>query len=125
MGVSVDWYRGRNDVICYTFDGKWDWDELYAQREWVVQQMTASEVQVSVIVDLRETRHTPPNVLMHLRALARTVPPNHSGVSIFVTRGVIVLIYEKVMRQLSPNFLKNHRLHFVATLEEAEQVLKP
>lgn len=124
MGVSVGWYRGRKDVICYTFDGTWDWDEVHARREWVLQQMAESEQKISVIVNLRGTRHVPPNVVMHLRAIARTTPPNHSGKSIFVTPGVIVAIYEKVLRQLSPNLLKRHQLFFVARLEEAEHVLE-
>jgi hypothetical protein len=123
MGVSVDWYRGRKDVICYTFEGKWDWDELHECRVWVAQQMAASEQKVSVLVNLRATKHVPPNVLIHLRAIARSIPPNHSGVSVFVTAGVIVAIYEKALRQLSPN-LRHQKIHFAASLEEAEPFLE-
>ncbi len=125
MGVSVDWYRERKNVICYTFDGTWDWDDLYVCRTWVVQQMAEVKVEekFSVIVDLRATRHVPPNVLIHLRGIIRTTPTNHTGVSVFVTPGVIVEIYLKVLRQLSPALLKRFRVFFVTTLEDAEQLL--
>jgi len=123
VGVSADWYNQDRTIICYTFSGKWDWDEFYLRWEWVRQAMASVDHKVAVITDMSGTRHIPANSMVHLRAVVLRTNPNYAGVTVMVGTGSVGPAVSAVLYKLNPAQRDKYQVLFADTLDEAERLL--
>jgi hypothetical protein len=123
MTVTIDWADEAMTSVVYTFNGRWSWDEFYDCWAWLKAAMDSSSGSVSVIMDVRETRHVPPDVFNHIRSILKQLHPNFSRAAAFVGVGSYGALYNSLLRQLDPALVEQYQVFFVSTLEEACQVL--
>lgn len=123
MGVTVDWYNEAKTILCYTFTGKWEWEEFYIRWEWVKQAMASVDHKVSMMTDMRDSRYIPANSMLHLRAVAQRTNSNYSGMSVYVGTGTLGPSVSAVLFKLHPALRDKYQVFFVSTLEEAERLL--
>jgi hypothetical protein len=123
MGVSADWHNEDQAIICYRFDGRWEWDDFYSCREWVRQAMASVDHKVALIIDMSATRHIPPNSMVHLRAVVLRTNPNYAGVTVLVGTGSVGPSVSAILYKFNPALRDKFEVLFAQTLEEAERLL--
>ena len=123
MGVRADWYNEGKTAICYSFDGRWDWDEFYVCWEWVKQAMASVDHKVALISDMRATSHIPANSMVHLRAVVQRSNPNYAGVTVVVGTGSVGPAIGAILYKLNPALREKFTTLFASSLEEAEHLL--
>lgn len=68
MPITVDWDNQEKNTICYTYVGRWTWDEYYVVLEHSRGLWKSVNQVVDVIVDLSASAGFPSgNLLEHLR----------------------------------------------------------
>src|SRR5688572_3776737 len=60
MGIKVEWYKGRQDILRYIYDGQWTWDDLWAAFEEARKMMESVDPKiVHVFIDMSKSSMLP------------------------------------------------------------------
>jgi hypothetical protein len=122
MGITVDWYdETDHSILCWTFDGRWDWSHLQAAAKETKRRAAYSE-QLNLILDVHQMGLVPMNIASGLRRMRNTDQSFRGG-------GINVIVgadyYLKLLWQfMSPDFPPQWTLHFVETYDEALRLIK-
>jgi hypothetical protein len=86
MTIAVDFHDdGDKSTICWTFDGRWDWNQLLSAHKFTVEQ-TQSMDRVDMMFDVRQMGLVPKDVASGLRKL-RSLDRSYRGNGINVIVG--------------------------------------
>jgi hypothetical protein len=90
MAVSVNWLDEKKEIVLYSFEGKWTWDDLYpVYKEAILMEKTTPH-RVDVVLDMLRSTSVPANVLTHVKNFSDKQPDN-LGLTIIVTPSSFVL----------------------------------
>jgi hypothetical protein len=121
MPVRVEWYDEAKTTVLYTIEGKWTWDELYPEYEKAIAMEKAQSHRVDVLIDMRECRYFPMNLLTHVQHISDKQPDN-IGLSIIVSPNRFL----NTLYDAGSRFHPNIKRYFVitSTMEQALSLLQ-
>jgi hypothetical protein len=123
MPISVR-YEEDNHIVVWVFEGRWTWEDYYAQRDTVNDHIEALNHPIDMIVDMSNGSILPQSVLTHANSAARKAPENISIIVIVGPSAFLRTFFQFFKRMygfFQPN--KDKNLHMVATIEEAYKIL--
>lgn len=71
MDVTISWESDAKSVLRYTFEGAWDWHDLYAAFELHID--LCHENKTCILIDLRQASNIPSDAVLHLQRAAEMV----------------------------------------------------
>ena len=71
MNASVQWEQKAASLLRITFGGGWDWDVFYKTFTDQLEQCSADERHLCVLIDLRDVTDIPSDAVLHLKNGAR------------------------------------------------------
>lgn len=126
MGISVEWYQNRKDVIRFIYDGLWTWDELWVAVEEGNKMMdTMNPKTVHIIIDMTKSSMMPQrpwDMGQKLNSMSR----DNEGVRVVVGANTFVRMAQETMLkvyELGGQSTQTRKSRMVANLQEAEKVI--
>jgi hypothetical protein len=120
MSIKVTWDNAERTIICFDFEGRWDWDELYAASDQATEMLDSVDHMVDFIMDIRETQKIPKDFMSHAERIASGSHPRR-GMMVVVGANRLLRTVGSGLRRLFPDATRN--LVFAADLEEAEEII--
>jgi hypothetical protein len=120
MSIKVAWDNPEQTIISFDFEGRWDWDELYAASDQATRMLDSTDHMVDFIMDIRETQQIPKDFMSHAERVASGSHPRR-GVMIVVGANGLLRTLGGGLRKLFPDATRN--LAFAADLEEAYAII--
>ncbi|MDX1993304.1 MAG: hypothetical protein SF029_13005 [bacterium] len=121
MPIEVRWNTEDQELLCYQFDGKWTWDDLYEAVHQANLILDAVERPTPVIVDVSGISGIPSGAMSQASGLMRRSHPNISF-TVIVGANRFVRMMADMFTKLRPQ--SPHTYYFVTTLEEAYRVIQ-
>lgn len=118
MGIQVRWDNDEKTVICYSFEGRWTWDELHDAIAESRRLLDAVDYKVNTIADMRQSTILPPSLLSNARAIMSGSHPNE-GFTVVVGSNKLVQIMYDMTKRVYPRLLNENRLIVLPTMEQA------
>jgi len=124
MGVRVGWDSVDQDVLVYTVEGHWTWEEFYAALGRARKLAEESDAPaIDCIIDMRVGSMFPHNALPHLRKLpAGKNPKLKFRAIVIVGENLFVKVLADLMRRLNPQAME--KFHLARTFDEARNALR-
>ncbi|MBC7871000.1 MAG: hypothetical protein H7Y09_09200 [Chitinophagaceae bacterium] len=116
MPITVEWDDAEKLALRYTYPEIWTWDDLFlaiAQGDALLDEVNSK---VFIIIDLRQNKTLPPNVLVHARNIFKHIHP-HSGDNIVIGMNRFVRAMADTFSRLFGTIMPIPQT--VETLEEA------
>ena len=85
MPITVNWADEHHTIVCYTIDGRWNWDDWYTVFSEGKALVRSVDHRVDVIVDTRNTGWMPPDIVTHVLQVTNTRSKN-LHLAVIVTR---------------------------------------
>jgi hypothetical protein len=120
MSIKVVWDNTERNIINFDFQGRWDWDELYAASDQATEMLDSVDYMVDFIMDIRETV-IPKDFMAHAERLASGSHP-HRGIMVVVGANGLLRTLGGGLRKLFPDATRN--LVFAADVEEAYDIIE-
>ncbi len=120
MPVRVYWEDESHTLVHYDFVGNWTWDELYPAYYQAIEMEKSVTYRVDVILDMRQSRRIPANVLMHVKNISDKQPPN-IGLSVLVSNSAFLASMYKIGVQFYAKI--GHYFFLTTSLDEAYQMI--
>jgi len=121
MGISVDLYdKSDNSILCWTFDGRWDWSHLHTAIKITNQHTQARDIHI--IFDVREMGLVPHNIASGLREL-RDTDLTHRGKVINVVVGAEYYL-SLLWKFMAPDLPSQWALHFAEDFADALAIIQ-
>lgn len=119
--VSIDWHDEDKQILLVTYhrDG-WQWNDFFIVLKQQYAFIDSVNHTVDVLVDVQNSSWIPKggSLLSGLRKIEEQHP--RQGLTIIVgAKGLVASIARSMMKMLG----ENRRFHFVATMEEAHQLI--
>jgi hypothetical protein len=121
MSIEVHWDTEDQQTLCYQFDGKWTWDDLYEAVNRANLMLDAIERPTPVIVDVSGISGIPSGAMSQASGLMHRSHPNIS-LTVIVGANRFVRMMADMFTRLRPQ--SPHTYTFVTTLEEAYHVIQ-
>ncbi|MFN8374661.1 MAG: hypothetical protein U0694_17495 [Anaerolineae bacterium] len=124
MAVNAQWENDEKTIMCWTFEGAWQWEQYFHIRTTTNQQIHAQKHTVDLIVDLTRTTLLPSSVLMHARSAVMTAPSN-IGVTVLVSANPVLHAFFNMFRNLYRGLIHNNHIDMVMvmSLDDAYKLL--
>lgn len=116
MPVSVEWDNEERTIILWTVAGKWTWKEFDAAYEKMKEMAGSVSHPIDGIYDLSQSILIPADVATHVKFAFPYRPPNLRHIIAIGLDSYIQLLWNTLTTMPS---LKQWRVHFVDTMEEA------
>jgi hypothetical protein len=98
MAITTGWYDHEQSVFLYRFEGRWSWQELYDVYYPALEQIKAKNHRVDTIADLRQSGPLPGNMLLNLKHLTDSQPPNVALAPVISTSQFVSALYEVAVK---------------------------
>jgi hypothetical protein len=120
MTVTARWFDDKKELVLYTFEGKWTWDELYpVYREAIAMEKSVSQ-RVDVVLDMLKSTSVPANALMHVKNFSDKQPENLGLTVVVTSSGFVHALYDAGIK-----FYKGiaHYFRVVSTMDDAFRMI--
>lgn len=123
MPVTVDWDNPNQTTLCYTFRGRWTWDDFHAIVDESETFWESVSHPVDIIVDVAETDLPPGDPLPHLQMLQEKYrKPNVGHTVIIGVRGIFRVLADAFVSLF--NQTAAGKFFFADSIEEARTILQ-
>jgi hypothetical protein len=126
MGVEVEWYQDRKDIIRYIYNGQWTWDDLWQAFDKGREMMESVSPQtVHVFIDMSKSGMLPQRPWDQGQKIDSMAPKNEGVRVVIGANTVIRMARETFLRVKEITGLSRsvNDTRMVATLQEAEQIV--
>jgi hypothetical protein len=121
MGIQAGWHDEGQTIILNTYDGEPTLADFYRATDESYALMSSQSHTVHEIIDLRNVKRLPPNLLSGFRYAAGKTPSNQ-GVVVIIGLGTFM---ETLVRAASRIYPAATRSNYVAgSMEEAERIIQ-
>jgi hypothetical protein len=126
MGIEVEWYQGRQDIIRYIYNGQWTWDDLWKAFDKGREMMeSVSPKTVHLFIDMSKSSMLPQRPWDQGQKL-NSMAPKNEGVRVVIGANTFVRMAQETLLkvyQVGGRAIESHKARMVATLQEAEKVI--
>lgn len=123
MGVTVNWYDERQDIILATISGDWEWTEIYAMVDQIDEMMDSVPHYVGTIIDVTDTHIWRPDVLDNLQVLNAKIHPQAAHSVICGLSSPIQRLLH-VFNRFYSGFINPFGVFYKPTPEEATELIR-
>jgi len=122
MPIATAWHSKHQNILVYTFNYHWSWNDLYDQLLIGRKMMSQVNHDVFVIVDLTNSSIIPASSVRRLGDIADTRPQNTAKVFLVGNHYLMRTLYS-VFQRIYPNLTDKYLL--VSTLDDAIRTIDP
>jgi hypothetical protein len=124
MAIDLYWDDDEQRALLCVFDGRWNWDELYATLKTIRNITEDLPHEVAAIIDIRKGMHFPGGAALSAQSLdnARqllTMSDSGTGAIYIVGGGGVIRTIYDTMRALNPRTMT--RVRFVDSVRAARE----
>ena len=126
MPVTYCWDSEDRKAICYSYEGRWTWKELYTVLEESRQLWSEVDHSIDVIVDFTQSTGFPPgNILGHFHNVSTYYSSVKAGNTTVIGANDYFRMASEVFNQVSIRQHQKPRVHtfFVKDIESARAIL--
>jgi len=116
MSVEITWIDEEKTIMKYDMIGTWSWDDFYPVYDRAIVEEKAQNHTVYIVVDLRQSKSMPPNMLTHVKNISDHQPDN-VGVNVIISNNrFIKMMFDIAVRMHSKIA---HYFQIAHTLDDA------
>lgn len=121
MPIDVFWLNDEKTMLQYDISGSWTWDDLYPKYYEALEMERSVSHFVDIVIDLRESKSIPPNVLTHIKNITDKQPEN-VGLTVIVSDNRFI----KMLMDMGVKAYSKIGQYFrvATTLDEAMQLIQ-
>lgn len=120
MPIHVYWDNPERTVVVEVVEGKWDLMDVHNLLDEVNGMFKSVTHRVDIIVDMRETRFVPDNIMAAMSRSERYMAPN-LGIIIIVNAPLLAKALINAIRTVAPGLVS--RTAFVKSVDDAHKIL--
>ena len=120
MPIEVSWGNPQKTVVYTVFGETWTLEENHQMIDDMYKLTTSVTHTVHIIMDFTHSKTSPAKLLSAGRHIEKRSVPN-SGISVFVKANSFLKAIAQVMMKM---FMKDVKLYFADSLEEAYQIIE-
>ncbi|MEQ8676362.1 MAG: hypothetical protein RLP44_10550 [Aggregatilineales bacterium] len=122
MGISVQWFAPGTNIISFTIDGKWVWDDFQGAMKTAYEMMESAHFEyVDYILDMRNGDALPSNILSKMKNVSQRHHPKSRDM-VVVGAGRFPEMMFGLMMKIVPDRMKHVKL--VSSMDDAIQHLE-
>ena len=119
MGISVQWFAPGTNIISFTIDGKWVWDDFQGAMKTAYEMMETSHyAYVDFILNMENGNNLPSNILSRMKNISQRHHPKSRDM-VVVGAGRFPEMMFGLMAKIVPERMQHVKL--VSTMQEAIQ----
>lgn len=107
MAVQVRWYDDNKQILYYSFEGEWTWDEYFNALAEGRSIMRSVDYQVCLLNDMRQAAHIPNGFMSKVQTVVGSRPDN-TGRVVFIATQTFFLNLLDTVRRVIPAFGANY-----------------
>lgn len=123
MGITVRWFDERQDIILATFNGEWEWTDVYHMVDQFDEMMDSVPHYVGSIIDVSDTQIWRPDVLDNLQVLNAKIHPKAAHSVICGLSSPIQRLLH-VFNRFYSGFINPFGVYYKPTPEEAAELIR-
>lgn len=120
MPIHAFWDNPEKTVVVEVVEGKWDLMDVHNLLDEVNAMFRSVPHRVDIIVDMRQTRFVPDNVIAAMSRSERFMSPN-LGIIVIVNAPLLARALINAVRMVAPGLVA--RSAFVNSIEDARKIL--
>ncbi len=105
MSIELLWEDDAKTILRFNFVGSWTWDDYYPLHEKAEQMAAAMPHIVHSMVDLRQNRSVPTNVITHLTNIANRQASN-AGLTVLITNNRFLQMIHNTGAKIDANYAR-------------------